>query len=75
MATCFATNSLHFVLKLIVVVFTVFFLDRFPSFDRKQHLRNCGEKTNTKGQAFIYIVSDVRVFFNIFRHPFVALRV
>lgn len=44
MATCFATNSLHFVLKLIVVVFTVFFLYRFPSFDRKQHLRNCGEK-------------------------------
>lgn len=48
MATCFATNSLHFVLKLIVVVFTVFFLYRFPSFDRKQHLRNCGKKNPQK---------------------------
>lgn len=48
MATCFATNSLHFVLKLIVVVFTVFFLYRFPSFDRKQHLRNCGKKPPQK---------------------------
>lgn len=73
MATCFATNPLHFVLSCCFYSF-LFCIDS-PLLIENNTWGTVGKKKTTKGQAFIYIVSDVRVFFNIFRHPFVALRV